>query len=65
MLDVGSTYRGLRAMRWPHAQVRYGWRALPGRERGLWFHMWTPVWHEGRGPYVSIGLGFIAFCRGY
>jgi len=31
----------------------------------LWAHLWTPIWHEGRGPYVSIGLGIIAIYRGY
>jgi len=31
----------------------------------LWFHLWVPVWHEGRGPYLSIGLWFIRIMRGY
>jgi len=30
-----------------------------------WCHFWTPIWHEGRGPYVSIGLGWLAIYRGY
>lgn len=30
-----------------------------------WWQWWTPRWHEGRGPYVSIGFYFIAFYRGY
>jgi hypothetical protein len=30
-----------------------------------WLHYWTPAWHKGRGPYVSIGLGFFAIYRGY
>lgn len=33
--------------------------------RGFWFHWWTPVWHEGRGPYITIGCGLFAFYRGY
>lgn len=31
----------------------------------FWLHLWTPVWHENRGPYISLGLGFVAFYRGY
>jgi len=34
-------------------------------KREWWCYLWTPIWHKGRGPYVSIGLGFIAFHRGY
>ena len=30
-----------------------------------WFHWWTPVWHEGIGPYIIIGLGCIRIMRGY
>ena len=30
-----------------------------------WCHIWTPVWHKGRGPYITIGLGRVAFYRGY
>ena len=32
---------------------------------GWWCYLWTPIWHEKRGPYVSIGLGYIAIYRGY
>ena len=31
----------------------------------FWAQWWTPTWHEGRGPYISIGLGIIAIYRGY
>jgi hypothetical protein len=34
----------------------------PGR---AWFHRWTPMWHEGRGPYVSMGFWRIGIYRGY
>lgn len=33
--------------------------------RGWWFCWWTPAWHDGRGPYISIGFGFGAWYRGY
>ena len=26
---------------------------------------WTPTWHKDRGPYISIGLGYIGLYRGY
>lgn len=31
----------------------------------FWWYVWKPVWHEGRGYYISIGLGLLAFYRGY
>ena len=31
----------------------------------FWIHLWTPKWHMGRGPYISIGLWVIRFYRGY
>lgn len=42
-------------------KCQIGWRPGP-RWWGVWF---TPEWHKGRGPYVSIGLGIIAVYRGY
>ena len=30
-----------------------------------WICLWTPSWHNKRGPYVSIGILFIAVYRGY
>jgi hypothetical protein len=35
------------------------------RKRGWHFHFWTPAWHQGRGPYLSLGLGWFAVYRGY
>jgi hypothetical protein len=32
---------------------------------GWWLSYWTPTWHEGRGPYVTIGLGVVEIMRGY
>ena len=26
---------------------------------------WTPTWHEGRGPYLSMSLFGLVFYRGY
>lgn len=43
-------------------QVNYALVLLPRR---FWWHIWTPPWHQGRGPYISIGLWVIAFVRGY
>ena len=33
--------------------------------RHLFFSYWTPAWHEGRGPYISIQIGKLRFMRGY
>jgi hypothetical protein len=41
---------------------RWHVRPLP---RAWWWHIWVPRWHEGRGPYVSIGLWVVALYRGY
>jgi hypothetical protein len=62
MRDWGSFWRGVRSMRPRSGKINYGvWRAK-GR---FWCHVWTPAWAEGRGPYVSIGLGRFAVGRGY
>ena len=41
-----------------------GWsvKFLP---KEFWWHWWTPSWHEGRGPYISIALFVISIFRGY
>jgi len=31
----------------------------------FWFECWLPAWDNGRGRYVTIGLYFVAFYRGY
>jgi len=31
----------------------------------VWFEAWKPSFHNGRGFYITIGLFFIAFYRGY
>lgn len=70
MLDLLSFVRGILARR-PYRGDghRPGWWVKWwGRRRGRyawWCHLWTPKWHEGRGPYVSIGLGWFAIYRGY
>jgi hypothetical protein len=63
MVDARSTWRGLRTWRPRRQPVRYALRRQP--MGGLWLHCWTPTWHDGRGPYVSIGLGPWALYRGY
>ena len=41
------------------------WVIRWGKLGKVWFHVWRPAWHEGRGRYVSIGLWFVAIYRGY
>ena len=63
IISLGSVYRGLRAMSSKREFFRH-WGIYWGRTR-FWCHLWTPMWHKGRGPYVTIGLGCVAVCRGY
>lgn len=66
MRDICSVWRGIRAIKRPYCEPRPRWSiAARPFAFGFWAHWWTPVWHQGRGPYVSIGLGPIAICRGY
>ncbi len=68
MIDWGSTWRGIRAMRRPRGCHTAKWSVRwvhPLLHRGWWCESWTPAWHDGRGPYVSIGLWFVAIYRGY
>ena len=39
--------------------------ALRWLPRRFWVYCWTPAWHAGRGPYVSLGLWIVAVYRGY
>ena len=52
-------------MHLPHARVSYSIRLLPSAYKRFWLSGFTPVWHEGRGPYISIGLYFFGLYRGY
>jgi hypothetical protein len=64
-VDMRSFFKGLRHMKLRHARVNYTLQILGQNSRGWWLCLWTPVWHEGRGPYISIGLGIVRFLRGY
>lgn len=65
-IDLGGFYRGIRAMKRGHGKVNYAIRWMrPKRTPHFWAHIWTPRWHEGRGPYITIGLGLVAIYRGY
>lgn len=54
--------RGSRPLIIQSGRVTWGLALWP---RAWWWAWWTPVWHEGRGPYLSIGLYVIAVYRGY
>ena len=45
--------------------IGYIFRILPKDIRRFWWSYWIPKWHNGRGHYISLGLYFIAFYRGY
>lgn len=66
MHDLRSFFRGIFAIKLPYAEPKPGWAIGWSKgERGFWCDYWTPAWHQGRGPYISIGLGLIAIYRGY
>ena len=65
MIDLGSVYRGIRVMKRPYVKPVPGWSVHFSWWGWPWVDAWTPAWHRGRGPYVSIGFGFIAMMRGY
>lgn len=46
------------APRWAIRRLKPGWRRF-------WFIVALPPYHNGRGYYVSIGLGLFAIYRGY
>lgn len=63
MLSLGSFFRGCKAAN--RFELVKRWHVDLGANKKFWFHLWTPIWHEGRGPYVSIGLYFVRVMRGY
>jgi hypothetical protein len=46
-------------------QINYAIDRMPPGGNRWWFEWWTPCFHEGRGPYISIGIGWIRILRGY
>ena len=60
-IDIGSVVRGIRAMRLKNG-AKWAIKWMPKR---IWCDAWTPIWHEGRGPYLTLGLWFVAIYRGY
>lgn len=65
MFNLRSFYCGIRAMYPSTSYPQAKWSVELGWYRRPWCHLWTPIWHDGRGPYVSIGLGVVRICRGY
>jgi len=61
MLNPGSVWRGIRAQRGLRPRL---W-AVRLQRWGFCLHAWTPTWHEGRGPYIVIALGWLYIARGY
>ena len=77
MIDLKSFWMGIQAMgdRQFHFfnpkywrirfQKMFSWHPSGHCIPDFWIHLWTPIWHEKRGPYISIGLGFFAIYRGF
>ena len=64
MINTKSVLRGIQAVKRPYVEPRPGW-SIRFRACSFWANLWTPIWHKGRGPYVSIGLGLFSVYRGY
>ena len=47
------------------SKMKARWAVKWQPRRGVWCQAWTPIWHEGAGPYVTVGLWWIAIYRGY
>jgi len=61
IFDLQSAWKGIKVMRLRN-HAKWGIKLMP---RQLWFHFWTPIWHDGKGPYLSCGMWIIAIYRGY
>jgi len=64
MRDWGSVWRGLKAMN-PRCEIFKRWHIRFGKPFKVWLHYWTPIWHEGRGFYFTMGVGYLRIMRGY
>ena len=65
MFCLRSFIKGIAYIKLPYKEPKPCWGTKFITSGTFWIHLWTPVWHKGRGPYVSIGLGFIGIYRGY
>jgi len=71
-ISLRSFLAGIRTMKIPN-KAQYRLDVLHDTDgRGhTWIHLWTPVFHDGNGPYISIGFYVpgirrtIRFVRGY
>jgi hypothetical protein len=60
-----SIIKGLLRMKIPHGKVNWAIKFVKVGSPLFWIHFWTPIWHRGRGPYLSMGIGPLAIYRGY
>jgi len=68
-LNIWIDLRSLSKAPWTDHDKKY-WCIDKQPKRGFenrrfWFHLWLSKGHEGRGPYLTIGLWFIRIMRGY
>jgi len=67
MKDFKSFIKGIKAMKVKtnFFKPKYWEICIFKYNMGWWLNYFTPVWHDGRGPYLSIGLLIIVIYRGY
>lgn len=61
----GEEATGMKSLRRQLYPAHWVVRWLAPDSRAWWWIWWTPRWHDGRGPYISVGLYYLAVYRGY
>ena len=66
LINLKSFRKGIKLLEKRSEFFRPKWWTIKiGIVKNPWIILWTPSWHENRGPYVSIGLLFLKIYRGY
>jgi len=68
LIKVKNFWCGVKAIKKPYQgkyKPKWSIKFKGFGKRSFWINLWTPVWHEGRGPYISIGFYLFAIYRGY
>jgi len=66
MIHTRSFRKGIQAIDKPlHFFKPEYWSFISRKNSYHLIHIWTPVWHKGRGPYIVISLSRFSILRGY
>lgn len=64
LATIEINLNGLLKWRYLFKNIKYGFKIFKEPHR-FWFILFTPTWHNKRGPYISIGFWKYGFYRGY